>query len=170
MSKPILFYRANETPYGVFSNFDTRHPITVFGTKWETTEHAFQAMKFWGTDPEWFFFIKEANGPALAAKLGRDRTKKLRPDWERVKEDIMYQVVEAKFTQYPELGQLLVETGDAEIIEHTSNDSFWADGGDGSGQNVLGQILMMIRSEFKHTETVASCMKNLFGDITINKD
>jgi predicted NAD-dependent protein-ADP-ribosyltransferase YbiA (DUF1768 family) len=33
------------------------------------------------------------------------------------------------------------------IIEHTKNDNYWADGGDGSGKNMLGKILMEIRDE-----------------------
>ena len=51
----------------------------------------------------------------------------------------------AKFGQHAALRNLLVETGSAELIEHTENDSFWADGGDGSGQNMLGVLLMELR-------------------------
>jgi predicted NAD-dependent protein-ADP-ribosyltransferase YbiA (DUF1768 family) len=38
---------------------------------------------------------------------------------------------------------------DAKIIEHTENDDYWGDGGDGSGKNMLGQILMRIRTELR---------------------
>ena len=38
--------------------------------------------------------------------------------------------------------KLLIDTGDRKIIEHTKNDSFFGDGGDGSGQNHLGRLLM----------------------------
>ena len=31
------------------------------------------------------------------------------------------------------------------FVEHTENDSYWGDGGDGSGKNMLGQILMDVR-------------------------
>jgi ribA/ribD-fused uncharacterized protein len=79
--------------------------------------------------------------------MGRDRTRPLRKYWEIIKDDVMRDAVRAKFTQYPELAVLLIETGDAEIIEHTKNDSYWADGGDGKGKNMLGKILMEIRSE-----------------------
>jgi N-glycosidase YbiA len=41
-------------------------------------------------------------------------------------------------------------TGDAKIVEHTENDAYWGDGGDGSGQNKLGQILMEVREELRH--------------------
>jgi predicted NAD-dependent protein-ADP-ribosyltransferase YbiA (DUF1768 family) len=42
---------------------------------------------------------------------------------------------------------LLLSTGDAKLIEHTTNDSCWADGGDGSGKNMLGQILIEVRKQ-----------------------
>ena len=48
----ILFYRANEVPYGVLGNFDTKHPITLKGKSWKSTEHYFQAQKFVGTEHE----------------------------------------------------------------------------------------------------------------------
>ncbi len=40
-------------------------------------------------------------------------------------------------------------TGDSKIVEHTENDRYWGDGGDGSGQNRLGQILMRVRAELR---------------------
>ena len=32
-----------------------------------------------------------------------------------------------------------------QIVEHTKNDAYWGDGGDGSGRNMLGRILMEVR-------------------------
>jgi hypothetical protein len=45
----------------------------------------------------------------------------------------------AKFTQHAGRAEKLLGTGDAEIVEH--RDSYWGDGGDGSGRNMLGRIL-----------------------------
>jgi len=150
----ILFYRANEVPYGVFSNFDIKHPIELQGRIWPSTEHYFQAMKFFGTDQEHLEKIWNAIRPRDAAEWGRDRSKPLRKDWEKVKDIIMFHAVHAKFTQYPELSKLLIETGDAELIEHTANDSYWADGGDGSGKNMLGVILMAVRDVLTNPATM----------------
>ena len=50
-----------------------------------------------------------------------------------------------KFTQHPALLELLLSTGTKKIVEHTVNDSYWGDGGDGSGKNRLGAILMELR-------------------------
>ena len=41
---------------------------------------------------------------------------------------------------------LLLATGDSVIVEHTEADAFWGDGGDGSGKNMLGRILMEVRT------------------------
>ena len=83
----------------------------------------------------------------IAARMGRDRKKPLRRDWEAVKVAVMREVVRAKFTQHADIRQVLLSTGDAMIVEHTENDSYWGDGGDGSGKNMLGRILMDVRDE-----------------------
>ena len=57
----------------------------------------------------------------------------------------MQHAVLAKFTQHAELRELLISTGEARIVEHTENDDYWGDGGDGRGQNKLGQVLMRVR-------------------------
>lgn len=77
--------------------------------------------------------------------MWRDRNRPLRPDWDTVKDDVMRSAVHAKFAQHPELQALLLSTGDAMLVEHTKNDAYWGDGGDGTGQNMLGKILVEIR-------------------------
>jgi hypothetical protein len=57
----------------------------------------------------------------------------------------MYQIVLAKFTQNLDLKQMLLETGNRYLVEHTPKDKYWADGGNGNGQNNLGIVLMMVR-------------------------
>ena len=44
------------------------------------------------------------------------------------------------------MGELI---GDAKLVEHTTNDSYWGDGGDGRGRNMLGQLLMQVRDELR---------------------
>lgn len=141
----INFYRAGDA-YGEFSNF-SRHPVRLKGTTWPTSEHYFQAQKFPGTPHEGE--IKRAHSPGRAAQMGRDRKRPLRRDWESVKDQVMYEVVKAKFEQHDDLRALLLSTGDEVLVEHTANDSYWGDGGDGSGRNQLGQTLMRVRAELR---------------------
>lgn len=61
----------------------------------------------------------------------------------------MLRAVRAKFKQYADLAALLLATGDALIVEHARRDSYWGDGGDGSGANRLGQILMRVRDQLR---------------------
>lgn len=146
----IKFYKTGEK-FGCFSNF-SRDPITLKGKVWATSEHYFQAQKFVGTpDEEELRNIKKASEVASA---GRDRSRPLRKDWESVKDNIMREAVYAKFTQNEECKQILLSTGDAKLIEHTVNDSYWADGGDGSGKNMLGIILMEVRERIRKEENV----------------
>lgn len=70
---------------------------------------------------------------------------KIRSDWEAVKDNIMLQVVYAKFTQHPALTQMLLSTGDSKLIEASPTDYYWGEGKDGSGQNKLGLILQLVR-------------------------
>ena len=143
--KQIRFYRLNEA-YGEFSNFSP-HPIELKGRVWPTSEHYFQAQKFAETQHE--EAIRQAKSPMIAARMGRSRERPLRADWETVKDDIMREALQAKFGRNPSLRSLLLKTGDAELVEHTRNDRYWADGGDGSGKNRLGQLLMELRAELR---------------------
>jgi N-glycosidase YbiA len=149
MMKTIKFYRVND-PYGEFSNF-APYSIQLKGKEWRTTEHYFQAQKFPDTEHE--EAIRLEPSPMIAARMGRDRKKPLRKDWEVIKDNLMREAVLAKFTQHSKLKELLLSTGEAYLVEHTTNDSYWGDGGDGSGQNKLGQILMSVREELRRNTT-----------------
>ncbi len=56
----------------------------------------------------------------------------------------MEKAVNAKFSQNKELRELLMGTGSAYLAEH-SRDKYWGDGMNGTGKNVLGEILMRVR-------------------------
>jgi len=138
----IQFYRVSE-PYGSFSNF-SRHAIFADGRIWPTSEHYFQAMKF--VDEKRQEKIRLAKTPRLAAEMGRDRDYPICPRWDEFWRDrVMNMALYAKFSQHPDLKALLLSTGEATLVEHTIKDSYWGDGGDGSGENKLGQILMALR-------------------------
>jgi ribA/ribD-fused uncharacterized protein len=117
---PINFYSVSGD-YGCFSNFSP-HPITLKGKTWPTSEHYFQSQKFAGTSDE--EEVRQARSPMVAARMGRSRKRPLRQDWEAVKDSIMHEAVLAKFTQHADLRGVLLATGDATIVEHTSNDAY----------------------------------------------
>lgn len=61
----------------------------------------------------------------------------------------MFDTIKIKFTQHEDLKEKLIGTGNAELIEHTTNDSYWGDGGDETGKNTLGRLLVKLRDSFK---------------------
>jgi len=145
----INFYRTSG-PFGEFSNF-FRAPIELFGKVWPTSEHLFQAAKFFHTDPEWAEAIRLAPSPGECAVMGRDRSHKMIDPawWDSVgRLEMMRHALLLKFTSHPRLMSLLKSTGDRLLVEHTEKDSYWGDGGDGSGENMLGRMLMEFRSLF----------------------
>lgn len=141
----IRFYSVGDD-YGEFSNF-AAYPIKLDGQVWPTSEHYFQAKKF--KDRAIQSKIRKAKTPMIAARMGRDRSRPLRRDWESAKVEVMMTALRAKFTQHEELRELLLSTGDEKIVEHTQNDSYWGDGGDGSGKNMLGRLLVRLRDELR---------------------
>lgn len=143
MSGRIEFYEVSGT-YGAFSNFSP-HEIELDGKVWPTVEHWFQARKFEGSALE--ERIRRAATPQEAARLCPQRGPRLVKGWESKRVEVMLVAQRAKFTQHPELRELLLGTGAALLVEHTRRDRFWADGGDGSGRNMLGRLLMRVRRE-----------------------
>ena len=145
--KEIKFYKVNDD-YGFMSNF-APYPFSDGSKNWPTSEHYFQAQKF--LVPLIQEKIRQIVSPMDAALEGRNRQNPLRTDWEEVKDKVMLQALRMKFSQNPEIAKGLVATGDAILIEHTRNDNYWADGGDGSGKNKLGLLLMQVREELKNS-------------------
>jgi N-glycosidase YbiA len=141
----IDFYGTRDA-YGEFSNF-AKYRIWLKEKYWPTSEHYFQAQKFAGAPDE--EEVRNAATAMLAARMGRERHRPLRADWNEVKEAVMLEALRAKFTQHNDLRALLVGTGDAQLVEHTANDAYWGDGGDDSGKNRLGELLMQLRIELR---------------------
>lgn len=144
----IRFYRQNDE-FGCFSNFWGKDPVEIDGLVWRSTEHYYQAMKF-AHHPEVQEKIRNAKWAGDAWQLAnRDFRHLVDPDWHDTKDAVMLKALRAKFSQHSELAIVLLSTGNDEIVEHTARDSYWADGGDGSGRNKLGELLMQVRSELR---------------------
>jgi N-glycosidase YbiA len=141
----IYFYSTRDA-YGCFSNFSA-HGIELKGVWWPTSEHYFQAQKFAGTPHE--ETVRRAKSPKQAAEIGRERSRPLRADWEQAKDDIMREAVLTKFLTHKDIQQVLLDTGDEELIEATTHDYYWGCGTNNTGKNMLGKILMEVRAEIR---------------------
>ena len=142
----IKFYSISDD-FGEFSNF-AAYPITLKNKRWPTSEHYFQAMKFASLADQ--NEIRKAKTPMAAARKGRDRKRTLKRNWESIKDNVMREALLAKFTQHKMLRIRLLSTKDSMLIEHTENDKYWGDGGDGKGKNMLGLLLMEVRDSIKN--------------------
>ena len=140
----MLFYHKSR-PYYEFTNF-YKSPINIDGRRYLTTEHYFQGIKF-PSCPDLQRRVREARTPRQAFQLARDFDQHKREDWKECKERRMMKALRAKFSQHPELRKLLLDTGSRRITAQTVNEVYQDDGGDGSGKNRLGNLLMQLRRE-----------------------
>ena len=87
--------------------------------------------------------------PDEAKRLGLQAT--LPDDWDEQKRYRMLEIVTAKFSQNPEYRAKLLKTGEMTLVELNSwDDTYWgADVKTGDGLNMLGQILMGVRSSLR---------------------
>ena len=134
--------------YRFLSNFHYAE-ITFNGWLYPTVEHAYQAAKT--TDPALQEVIRLAAKPGIAKRLGKAlKTKGLmRPDWQSMSLSVMELLVRQKFIRHADLRQMLLDTGDQELIEgNTWGDVFYGVC-KGVGENHLGKILMKVRSELR---------------------
>jgi ribA/ribD-fused uncharacterized protein len=147
-----MFYKVNE-PYGFMSSF-YKAKMFIYNKWWASVEHAYQAQKC--LYPEEALAIWKTVKCKDARDLGQKVS--LRPDWDKiqdhflmlsVKDQVMLDCVLAKFVQHHDLRKMLLDTGAEELIEDTapSNDMYWGCGKDGTGKNMLGKILMKVRSD-----------------------
>jgi len=133
------------------SNFH-QAPVYFEGFMYPSTENAYMAAKTLNI-PERTKFIHIE--PKEAKALGRQI--ELRKDWESVKEDIMASVVFDKFYRHKSLREKLLATGDAHLSEANHwKDRIWGTDEEGNGQNLLGKILMNIRTFWQNQQNDTS--------------
>lgn len=129
--------------YYFLSNF-YEAPVEYKGLTYCNSEAAYQAQKAENELIRYDFTILPAG---KAKRLGRAIA--VRSDWDDIKEQEMFDIVLAKFTQNKELQDALVATGDAILEEsNTWGDKFWGTV-NGVGENHLGKILMDVRTYFQ---------------------
>lgn len=133
------------------------HSIVYNGIVFRTTEALFQYLRF-DNYPDIQSEIIRQKSPMAAKMIARKhRTLLNRGDkWDQSDDDLprMKMCMQLKLEQHTELMDLLVSTGDAEIIEDcTTHDResarFWGAVNKNEkwiGQNILGKLWMEIRS------------------------
>lgn len=143
----IIRFTKQDEKYKCFSNF-YHCKVTYDGMTYLSSEAAWQAQK---TEDERERLKFTTIGPSVAKRMGRSVS--LRWDWEDVKDALMVSILLQKFGNNAELKEILISTGDAEIIEDTTgwHDNIWGDCRcsrciSRPGQNRLGKALMRVRT------------------------
>ena len=136
--------------YYFLSNYFDPCPVEFEGITYRNSEAAYQAQKcryagdryqFAGIDPD-------------SAKL-LGRYVEIRDRWDENRVFVMRDVLRAKFDQHPELAQMLIDTGDKELVEGNDwHDNFFGDCRCPAcratpGTNYLGRLLMIERKRQK---------------------
>lgn len=141
-----IYFYSKSVDYFEFSNFSP-HGVELNDAWWPTVEHYFQAQKF--EDENYRERIRRARTPKDAKELGRTRALPILADWDSHRDTVMLEAVRKKFSTHSALREMLLATGDEELIEDAPSDYYWGCGRTGTGQNKLGQILMQVRKELR---------------------
>lgn len=134
MPKTILFWKANEVPYGVFFQWSP-HGFTKDGVYYSCTERWMMSEK---------------------ARMFEDKAMRTKGIWQEHAFNIVVVGNLEKFTQNKRLGDILVSTNSAIIAEASPYDRIWGIGLSATdpksrdpqkwrGENLLGKALMEVR-------------------------
>jgi len=146
----IRYYNEYEPPYGCLSNYARVH-FELDGVWWPSAEHCYHSHKFTldtVENQDARRLIYEAPTPREAKHVAHRFDAYRRPDWDSMRDDVMRRVVLRKFHSNRAVAQVLLSTGDAMLVEE-SRDYHWGCGENGTGQNMLGRILMEVRAALR---------------------
>jgi ribA/ribD-fused uncharacterized protein len=141
----IIKFWGTDGPYGCFSNF---YPctFTYAGRKFNCSEQAFMwAKATYFKDDETAIKIMSESDPKKIKKLGRTVKDFNDEEWSKVRYNFMLTINMAKYSQNEDLKNILLSTINRTIVEDSPFDYIWGIGKNGTGQNLLGKVLMETR-------------------------
>lgn len=144
VSIPAMHYTPAQPPLTNWSP----HSIVIWGHHFKSAEHAFQFRKHSQNNSKVAQKILLASCPDEAKKLGWSAPINL-DEWERERQNIMFEILSAKYIQHEDVQQALKNTGDKPIIQYTEDeDTFWGIGKNGNGRNTMGKLWMLLRETY----------------------
>ena len=161
--QPTVFFWKDDEENGCFSNwFGRKFIIDEFEYLFVEQYMIAQKARLFH-DSELYTAILRATQPRECKSLGKQVKPFDSEAWNAVKYEVVKTANKAKFEQNPDLKSMLLATGDALLAEASPRDLVWGIGLDAAtaaeidpsewpGQNLLGKILMELRSEFAEEE------------------
>lgn len=149
----VVSFRKTSEEFGGLSNMAPGYPIHIRDRRILTSEALYQACRF-PHMPHVQELILAQTSPMTAKMRSKPYSAQSRSDWDRVRVPIMRWCLRVKLAQnWGKFGNLLVQTGDRQIVEDSSKDDFWGakrdDEGNLRGRNVLGRLLMELREKLR---------------------
>jgi hypothetical protein len=140
--KPLNFLEARLHDLSPFAALE----VMIDGVVYKTTEHAYQALR---VVAECRASIIASGSPLEAWREGQKckENNQLLPNID--KEQLMEKIFRAKLVQHDYLKEVLLATGDRELIKVMPTDLFWGTDGVGNGENRMGKLWMKLRSELE---------------------
>jgi len=166
LSQVISFYKVDET-YGGLSNMSGKYfHLQVNDILVRSSESLYQCLRF-TSHPDIQREILENKSPKGSKMVSKKYRKEFtREDFDEIKVELMYWCLKVKLCSHPLLfGGLLDRTGDKEIVEISNSDRFWGCVREKenenlvTGENVLGKLLMDLRSYYRENKGKMSLLK-----------
>ncbi len=159
----IIAFTKVKLPYGWLSNM-APYPVEYQGIQYRTTEALFQCMRF--TDhPKVQEEIRAQKSPMAAKMIAKKHRALLNRggSWDEAEEHIerMRICLKLKLEQHQELKKMLLDTGEATIVEDCTarprgSAKFWGavlENGQWVGRNALGKLWMELREELRRASS-----------------
>lgn len=156
----IGFFRPYEE-YGEFSNWFIRD-FKIGGVTFNSVEQYMMYIKAKTfNDTEAALLIMESSNQKEIKALGRSVKNYKDKEWNEIRQSVVQEALLAKFTQHSDLQEVLLSTGEAELVEASPYDRVWGigiantpliqDKRSWRGKNLLGKSLMQVRDLIKQS-------------------
>ena len=143
----ITSYQLSILPLDNFSAFG----LTMDGKYFQTSEHAFQYLKFVDTNYDLAEKIRNSYSPNEARNIAHENKIYKPTNWKDIKYKNMEKVLRLKVEQNPVVMKKLLQTNNYIITEYcTDQDTEWGLDNNNNGENNLGKIWMKIRNELNN--------------------
>lgn len=142
----VYFY---EHDHYYLSNFSAFR-LMWRGIDFDTSEHAYQWEKFYGTGNDSISDgIRHARSAHDAFKQAESFRAYRAANWDERKVDRMRCILCAKVEQHEYVRRKLLATGDRKLIENSWRDDYWGWGWSRNGRNMLGILWQQVRTQVR---------------------
>ncbi|KAI5811591.1 hypothetical protein DFH27DRAFT_475481 [Peziza echinospora] len=167
-TSPIFFWKPTEEPWGILGQWylsptTTPSPTLTFNCA-EQFMMASKAHLFSPLDTTSLSEIMETHDPSMHRSLGRGIPNFDEATWKEKRFNIVRWGTYYKFTQNEDLKEMLLSTGNRELVEASPRDRIWGVGYGAKnapvnrrkwGYNLLGKALMEVREWIRREEEAA---------------